>query len=112
MRAPWIGVDFDGTLAEYHGWTDSWHAGQPIMPMVERVQEWLQAGIDVRIVTARASREVGPASRVESDQVINDFCQLHFGRTLPITAEKGLGMIQLWDDRAVHVETNTGRILG
>ena len=34
----WIGVDLDGTLAEYHGWKGSEHIGPPIPLMVERVK--------------------------------------------------------------------------
>lgn len=31
---------------------------------------------------------------------------------LEVTSEKDWLMIELWDDRAVHVEPNTGRIIG
>ena len=34
----WIGVDLDGTLAEYHDWIGIHHIGRPITPMIERVQ--------------------------------------------------------------------------
>lgn len=107
----WIGVDFDGTLAEYHGWKD-YSAGPPIMPMVERVQEWLAAGREVRILTARVCSIHPPEDKAQSVAVIDAFCLEQFGQTLPITAEKDFKMEVLWDDRAVHVEINTGRILG
>ena len=48
----WIGVDLDGTLAEYHGWNDG-KIGEPIQLMVERVKRWLAEGKSVRIMTAR-----------------------------------------------------------
>ena len=38
----WIGVDFDGTLAQYGTWVSPTHCGKPIAPMVERVQRWLE----------------------------------------------------------------------
>lgn len=34
---PWIGVDLDGTLAEYHGWQGPDNIGSPVQPMVERM---------------------------------------------------------------------------
>ena len=53
----WIGVDLDGTLAEYHGWNGS--IGKPIAPMVDRVKRWLAEGVEVRIMTARVSNRGG-----------------------------------------------------
>lgn len=41
MSEGWIGVDLDGTLAEYLGWQGMGHIGEPIAPMVERVKAWL-----------------------------------------------------------------------
>jgi len=37
------------------------------------------------------------------------WCKLHIGQVLPLTCTKDYGMIELWDDRAVQVEMNTGR---
>jgi hypothetical protein len=105
----WIGVDLDGTLAVYNGWMGPEHIGEPIPAMADRVREWLEQGRDVRIFTARAS---GPRSGLESQLVlasIDEWCKKHFGRTLPVTCTKDYGMIELWDDRAVQVEPNTGR---
>ena len=36
----------------------------------------------------------------------------HIGRRLIVTCVKDYEMIELWDDRAVAVEFNTGRYLG
>jgi hypothetical protein len=106
----WIGVDLDGTLAEYNGWkatgkTGELSIGKPIMPMVTRVLDWLNAGQEVRIFTARAS---------EPDMIppIKAWCVEHLGRELPVTNMKDFGMITLYDDRAIQVEFNTGRLIG
>ncbi len=99
----WIGVDLDRTLAHYDTWVNETHIGEPILPMVERIQEWLAQGIEVKIVTARVSRhEVGVVRAIE------DWCIKHIGQALPITNAKDWNMIELWDDRAVQVIPNTG----
>lgn len=35
MGQGWIGVDLDGTLAEYHGWKGAEHIGQPRLDALE-----------------------------------------------------------------------------
>jgi hypothetical protein len=103
----WIGVDLDGTLAHYDEWEGLDVIGPPVAPMVDRVRAWLDAGIEVRIFTARVS---GPADfAAASRSLIEKWCREHIGRALPVTATKDFGMFQLWDDRAVQVECNTGR---
>ena len=110
---PWIGVDLDGTLAHYDTWVDDLHIGPPIAPMVDRVKAWLAQGLDVRIFTARAAG--GGKARAEPEKIrlaIEFWCLTHIGRKLPITATKDYGMTVLYDDRAMQVEKNTGRLIG
>lgn len=117
----WIGVDLDGTLAEYGGWKGPDHIGAPIPAMVERVKKWLAEGVEVRIVTARVAqteRFVNESQMVDGAEfatqqrvLIRDWCERHIGQRLKVTASKDFAMIELWDDRAIRVETNTGRIL-
>lgn len=45
-------------------------------------------------------------------ELIQAWCLEHIGTALRVTASKDFAMIQLWDDRAVAVEMNTGRVLG
>ena len=104
----WIGVDLDGTLAEYHGWSDN--IGAPIPAMVERVKAWLAAGEDVRILTARGTGG-GSLHNAEQWRKIADWCRNVFGRSLPITDRKDCLMTALYDDRAIGVEKNTGRLV-
>jgi len=108
--AGWIGVDLDGCLAHYDGWKGIDHIGEPVPAMLERVKQWVADGQEVRIMTARACRS--GVEGVLAEQVIQDWCLKHIGKALPVTHEKDFGMIELWDDRCVHVERNTGRILG
>lgn len=108
----WIGVDFDGTLAEYHGWEGELNFGAPIPVMVGRVKRWLAAGHEVRIVTARADDAFNANTRayIMVMQALEDWSATHIGQVLPITSRKDLHMIVLYDDRCVQVEPNTGRI--
>lgn len=105
----WIAVDLDGTLAHYTTWVHVEHIGEPIWPMVERVRGWLMAGKRVKIFTARIadpadSRVINP----RAVEAIEKWCEQHIGERLDVTNIKDLHMIELWDDRAVQVEPNTG----
>jgi len=117
---PWIGVDLDGTLAEYHEWVAWNQIGPPIPLMIARVKKWLSEGKTVKIVTARVNVAAhlnycvvtGEKFTVyEMVRVIQDWCELHIGKRLSTTASKDYNMVQLWDDRAVQVVPNTGRTL-
>ena len=97
----WIGVDLDGTLAQYGGFKGHGHIGAPIPRMVERVKAWLLSGVEVRVFTARAGDAV-------AEVAIGEWCLRHVGALLPVTNQKDHRMIELWDDRAVQVRPNTG----
>lgn len=107
----WIGVDLDGTLAEYHGWQGINHIGPPIEPMVARVKQWLAEGQEVRIFTARVSSD-DSSELIVIRAAIHKWCREHIGRTLEVTNVKDYGMKELYDDRCVTVEQNTGRLIG
>ena len=113
----WIGVDLDGTLAYWKSGTNiNTHGiGEPIPLMVERVKEWLSQGLDVRIMTARVSgvgrKNDGPAFVKIQRRLVEEWCEKHLGQILPVTNEKDYMMEVLWDDRAIPVERNTGRLL-
>jgi hypothetical protein len=106
MGKGWIGVDLDATLAEYEKWQGPEHIGNPIPKMLERVKGWLEEGQEVKIFTARVSRN--NPERMISLEAITAWCRKHIGRVLEVTAEKDYGMVQLWDDRCVQVIPNKG----
>ena len=100
----WIGVDLDGTLAYYEGYGDGKTIGEPIQPMLDRVRLWLVENKKVKIFTARV------AYRNEKQrEFIKAWCLKHIGQELEVTCMKDQGMRELWDDRAVSVEKNTGK---
>lgn len=97
----WIGVDLDGTLARLSPGSSPMEIGDPVPPMMERVQRWIAEGRTVKIFTARAAvPELVPPIRT--------WLAHHGLPDLEITNVKDFGMIQLWDDRCVQVITNTG----
>ena len=108
MLHGWIGVDLDGTLATYEPHSAP-ALGQPIPEMVARIKKWLKQGIAVRIVTARASH---PDFTEVERAAVEQWLLEHVGTVLPIQCHKDYQMIELWDDRVVQVETNTGRKIG
>jgi len=96
----YIAVDLDGTLAVYRGM--QYGIGEPVPAMAFRVRKWLAEGKVVKIFTARASvPELIPE--------VEEWSKENFGVVLPVTNKKDFEMIELWDDRAIQVEFNTGR---
>lgn len=115
MSKGWIGVDLDGTLAHYDRWVGPTHVGLPVATMVDRVKKWRASGIDVRIFTARVSSDGSDQRNREAALArgaIESWMAEHLGEVLPVTNVKDYAMTELWDDRVVQVEKNTGRVLG
>lgn len=106
----WVGFDLDGTLAYYDGWKGIEHIGAPIEAMVLRVKEYLEAGIEVRIFTARAAQPTDRETQA-AIRYIQEWCLKHIGVVLMVTNVKDSKMIRLYDDRAVGVIENAGTIL-
>lgn len=104
----WIGVDLDGTLAKYDGWKGIDHVGEPVPLMLERVKKFLEDGYTVKIFTARVS--ISEPDRSKVVMVIQDWLEEHGLPRLAVTNVKDFGMIELYDDRAVSVIPNTGKI--
>lgn len=106
----WIGVDLDGTLARYEGWRGIAHVGEPVPAMLARVKEWVDNGQEVKIFTARVC--VPEPDRSDVVGHIHSWLVRHGLPPLAVTNVKDFGMIELWDDRAIQVEANTGRAIG
>ncbi len=108
---PWIGVDLDGTLAYESDWRGIGHIGEPIPCMVELVKKLIADGEDVRIFTARVSRMQSDAERRLAIRYVQDWCEKHLGKRLPVTNEKDQYLKHFYDDRAISVECNEGRVV-
>ena len=99
----WIGVDLDGTLACYDTWRGAEYIGEPIKPMIDRVKKWLSHGKTVKIFTARAAV-------AEQIPFVKKWLLQNDLPALEVTNVKDMWMVELWDDRCVQVEKNTGKI--
>lgn len=100
-RKGWIGVDLDGTLANFNYAKGADCIGSPVPLMLERVHYWIQTGRTVKIFTARAGD-------ISEEQKIHQWCLRNGLPELEITNKKDNKMIALWDDRAVGVIKNKG----
>lgn len=97
----WIAVDLDGTLAQYGGWKGPDDIGEPVPLMLARVRGWILEGITVKIFTARACipEQIPP---------IQAWLVKHGLPELEVTNAKDFSCTEIWDDRAVQVQINTG----
>ena len=100
-----IAVDLDGTLAEYNGWRGNNIIGAPIAAMFFRVQRWIDEGEEVVIFTARADN---PGDVV----FVKRWLKYHGLPELDVTNIKRKDFEEIWDDRAVRIERNTGEPVG
>jgi len=118
---PWVGVDLDGTLAEYTGFKGIYHIGRPVMPMMERLQRWCEVGYRVedrnglvivtvkrfKIFTARVC-QTDAAMNKRVVIVIQDWLEAYWLPRLEVTARKDLACLEIWDDRCRRVASNEG----
>lgn len=100
---PAIAVDLDGTLAQHEEGQE--HIGEAVQPMLDQVRKWDQAGVPVIIHTARLSTP-GEFPKVKA------WLRQHGLDHLQVTDKKPPTASHFYDDRAVPVERNTGKILG
>lgn len=106
----WIGVDLDGTLAHYDHWRGPDHIGAVVPVMRDRILRWLRDGKMVKIFTARAYGDGADIWKAKT--VIWKYLKENGLPELEVTCCKDYSMIELWDDRCVQVEINTGRRIG
>jgi hypothetical protein len=103
-RKGWIGMDLDGTLAHADPLTDTSKIGKPVPNMVGLARKLTEEGHRIKIFTARASdaRQVAMVREWLRENGLPEF---------EVTNIKDFEMIRLYDDRAVQVIANTGKIV-
>jgi len=131
----WVGFDFDRTLATYTKWGGPGVLGDPIDSMVQLLKE-TQKATNCRIFTARVwpiihydphslmttwdtrNREMPEDERgercngaIDACRAILDWCDTHLGFRIPITNVKDIHCVRLYDDIAIQVIPNTGKLV-
>ena len=105
-----IALDMDKTLAHHESGWGIKYIGEPITPMVNKVKEWLAKGYKVSIFTARVCDDKPDGMIKQQIDLITGFLIKAGLPKLPITAMKSPNFTHFIDDRAYHVERNTGII--
>ncbi len=104
----WVGVDFDGTLARDDApghFEPPYPLGEPIPEMLALIRSLQDAGLTVKIFTARASEpEYIPA--------IQAWAEAHGLGRLEVTNIKDYDLIRFYDDRAIQMAPNSGKSVG
>ena len=101
----WVGVDLDGTLARDDAkghFLPPYPLGEPIPEMIAMVQSLLQAGVTVKVFSARACEP-------ESVPIIQAWAERHGLGHLEVTNQKDYDLIRFYDDRAIQVLPNRGK---
>ena len=104
MSKEWIGYDFDKSLAyqKAHGFLE---LGRPIAASVMRIKRFIREGRQVKIFSARAN------NGKKAIEEIQDWLEDVGLPRLEVTAKKDHWMEKFYDDRAVQLEPNTGRVI-
>lgn len=99
-------VDLDSTLAHHEPGSkfDPDHIGDPVPSMLRRVRNWLAQGKKVYILTARAANK-------DNIPRVEEWLKEHGIGECIVTNEKLPEMRRIWDNIAVAVESNTGKVL-
>lgn len=108
----WIGFDLDGTLASYDGWKGIEHIGKPVDKMVLIAKLLHRIGKKIKVITARVAPREGENDSEKARKHVEKWCKDNLGFVPEITCVKDASMAALFDDRAVAVEQNTGKVLG
>jgi hypothetical protein len=75
--------------------------GRPVKAILKRIRAWREAGWEVRLITARAC---DPDCLPE----VRKWLKRRKLTDMPITNRVDRYCVEIWDDRAIQVERNTG----
>ena len=99
--------DFDGTIARDDApghFEPPYPLGEPIPHMIQMAQSLIKAGVNVKMFTARACEP-------ESIPPLQDWAERHGLGRLEVTNQKDFELIRFFDDRAIQVLPNEGRVV-
>jgi hypothetical protein len=98
-REHWIGFDLDGTLSRTDNpghFDPPYPIGEPIHEMLSVMRTLMEAGVQVRIFTARACEPVNVP-------IVQAWAKKHGLGELPVTHQKDYDLLRFYDDRAIQV---------
>ena len=101
----WVGFDLDGTLSRTDNaghFQPPYPLGDPVPNMVATLKSLLQAGVRVKIFSARACE---PANI----PVVQAWAEKNGLGRLEVTNSKDFDLIRFYDDRAIQILPNEGR---
>ena len=102
----WVGVDLDGTLSRTDNpghFSPPYPLGEPIPEMLLLVKSLLAAGVKVKIFSARACEP-------RSIPLVQSWAERHGLGRLEVTNQKDFDLIRFYDDRAIAMVPNEGRV--
>jgi len=117
MKGIHIALDFDRTLAFYHGGKNGISTvGAPVPKILNRLKVWLDKDYKVSIFTARVAPAGKAGLRSEAfiknqTRMIWDFLERNGIPKLPVTAIKYPHFTHFFDDKAIKVDENDGECL-
>lgn len=97
----YIAFDLDGTLVRTDGWVEA--IGRPIPEVFNLMKEYREAGYPVRVLTARGGDP-------EQVALVKEWLRENGMDDVQVQNFKDYGMLALYDDRAINVGCNTGKI--
>jgi hypothetical protein len=104
----WVGFDLDGTLSRTDNvghFSPPYPLGEPVPHMLATARSLLQAGVKVKIFSARACE----AANVP---LVQAWAEKHGLGRLEVTNSKDFDLIRFYDDRAIQILPNEGRSAG
>jgi hypothetical protein len=102
----WVGFDLDGTLSRTDNpghFEPPYPLGEPVLHMLQTARSLLDAGVIVKVFTARACE-------AEMIPIVQAWTEKHGLGKLEVTNQKDYNLIRFYDDRAIQIVPNEGKV--
>jgi len=114
MPKQYIYVDFDDTLCR-GPFKSIIQCGEPVEGMCAKIKKVLEHGkYGIKVFSARFDSTKSKTETNMAVKVVQAWLYKQFGlqaSQIQCTANKGMDCVEIWDNRAVGVEDETGRLL-
>lgn len=113
---PYFWCDLNGTLVFHEKGTPVFDAegrfiiGKPVNRMVRRIRRMLSEGMKIKIMSGSVG--LGGNKAETAERTIKDWCKEHLGRELEVTATITPRCLGIFNDKAIPIVRNTGRVRG